>query len=525
VHSDVVFAYGYGGVWKSTNGGTTWTAFATTLFGQAPVSVFALDPLLPTTMTAAGHHLGDMSGFVRSVDGGATWDPVPLAAPGRPYAFVYKGLLDPLAPNRLIVGVNGSGMGEYDVAPDLEITTAKTGADPAPLGLPTSFSFTVRNLGPHASSDSTVRIPLPAWTFPSLPTDCARVTGAIECKVGVLRVNQSRRFDMTVTAAATPEDARVDLTVTGHEPDPVSNNSSAHVDLQAAEQADLAVTFPGAPAAVEDHAQVTLPVDVKNDGPNASSHTVVTIELAQAGQAAALTAPVATTSQGTCALAGTTFTCTLGSLASGATAHISVAAGTSTAMTATITARADGDGIDVDTDQVAEHALKIRAVGDLAVTIEDSVDPATTGVAWKYTATIRNNGPDTSTGTVVIALNGATPSAVEAPLGICILTTADVTCTLAPLANGATTSLVVTVNSSTAGSASATVTATFDGTDSSAANNSAATTTTKQAPPPPPTPSGGGKSGAGGGRFEWLTLLALAALLAQRRRHAVLLVR
>jgi len=329
-------------------------------------------------------------------------------------------------------------------------------------------------------------------------------------------------FDLTITAPPANGTAHIDLMVTGHEPDPISNNSAAHVDLQAEEQADLLVSFPSAPAAADNHTPVTLPIDVKNDGPNASTNTTVTIDLAQSGVGAALTAPVATSSQGACTLAGTSLTCALGTLANGDTAHISVAADTLAAVNAIVVARADGDGIDVDTDQLAEHRLEIRAVGDLAVTIEDSVDPATTGVAWKYTATVRNNGPDTSTGTVVVAINGATPSAVEAPLGICVLTTADVTCTLAPLASGASTPLIVTVSSPTAGSASATATATFDGTDSAAANNTASATTTKQAPPSATPPGGSSGKSGGGGRFEWLTLLALVAVLAQRRCRAPL---
>lgn len=519
-NSSIAYAHGARGVWKTTDAGMTWVPFAASRFDQSGVYTLAIDPLLPTTLIAVNNRFA--AGFDRTVDGGATWESIPFSRPGTPFPTLYRGILDPLSPNRFVVGVEGLGFGEYDIAPDLEITTVTTGSNPVPLGGTGAFSFTVRNLGPHASSDSTVRIPLPAWTVPSLPSGCARVTGAIECQVGALRFDESRRFNLTITAPPANGAAHIDLTVNGHEPDPISNNSAAHVDLQAEEQADLMVSFPSAPTTADNHAHVTLPIDVKNDGPNASSNTMVTIDLAQPGLAAALTAPSATSSQGTCALAGTTLTCAVGTLANGDTAHISFAADTSAVMNTMVVAHANGDGIDMDTDQLAGHALTIRAVGDLAVTIEDSVDPATTGVPWKYTATVRNNGPDTGTGTVVVALNGATPSAVEAPLGICVLTMTGVTCTLAPLASGASTPLVVTVSSPTAGSAGATATAAFDGTDSAAANNTASATTTKQAPPSATPPGGSGGKSGGGGRFEWLTLLALAAMLAQRRRRAVL---
>ncbi len=63
-----------GGVWKTTNGGTSWTALTDSL-GALSIGALAMDPNAPDTLFLA---LGDPFdgtglGFVKSTDGGASW--------------------------------------------------------------------------------------------------------------------------------------------------------------------------------------------------------------------------------------------------------------------------------------------------------------------------------------------------------------------------------------------------------------------------------------------------------------------
>jgi hypothetical protein len=505
-NTSTVYAVG-GGIRKSIDGGDTWAPIDSSILTGGAVSALLIDPLIPSTMVAVGNNTA--SGFVRTVDGGSTWDLTAIEVPGKD-PFLYHGVLDPLSANRLIMGASGAGIAEYEIAPDLEITLAGP-AQAVPLGLPTAVTINVRNLGPHASSASKVRMPLPQWLLPSTPSGCAIVGQAMECGLGVLRVNATRAINVPLTASAAPSTAQIDVTIEGHESDPVSNNSAARFNLQATEQADLAVAFTGANPALDDHAAVILPIDITNHGPNASTNTVLTIELVPPAQAAALITPTAAASQGTCTLAGTTLTCTLGTINNGAVAHVDVSATTAVVGTTQVTATADGNGTDTGTDQGATRTLTIRAVGDAAVEITDSADPISTNVPWQYTATVRNNGPDESTVGFTMTLTGATPTAVNSPGGACTISGADVTCALTSIANGASSTVTVTANSSAAGSASATAQVQYAGTDTTAANNSATATTTKVAPPPPPKPKGGG------GSFDWLALLLLGGVLLRRR--------
>ncbi len=78
-------AVGSGGVWKTTNAGTTWTA----IFEQQPsysIGCITLDPSDPQTVwvgtgeAVSGRHVAWGDGVYRSLDGGVTWEHMGLAA-------------------------------------------------------------------------------------------------------------------------------------------------------------------------------------------------------------------------------------------------------------------------------------------------------------------------------------------------------------------------------------------------------------------------------------------------------------
>jgi hypothetical protein len=92
-----------GGVFKSTNGGASWSAS-----GLINVSALAIDPLTPTTLYAATSTSGVFGGVYKSTDGGVSWN----ATSGLP-SFVFSLAIDPLNPTSLYAGTLGWLDGVY----------------------------------------------------------------------------------------------------------------------------------------------------------------------------------------------------------------------------------------------------------------------------------------------------------------------------------------------------------------------------------------------------------------------------
>jgi hypothetical protein len=92
------------GVYKSTDGGATWTN--TGLAGAGMVGRIAVDPTNPDRVfvAAAGdiYAQGGKRGLYRTIDGGAHWVPVLVPDPGvSPWTGVVDVAIDPVNPNRV----------------------------------------------------------------------------------------------------------------------------------------------------------------------------------------------------------------------------------------------------------------------------------------------------------------------------------------------------------------------------------------------------------------------------------------
>lgn len=90
------------GVFKSTDGGATWTASSQGL-GEAPVLKLAIDPTTSTTLYA----VAGSSGLFKSTDGGAHWA---LVLPGSSNVPLLSLAIDPQTSAILYVGTNGNGV-------------------------------------------------------------------------------------------------------------------------------------------------------------------------------------------------------------------------------------------------------------------------------------------------------------------------------------------------------------------------------------------------------------------------------
>jgi photosystem II stability/assembly factor-like uncharacterized protein len=94
-----IYAGTQGGVYKTINGGSNWTAANTAI----SVLSLAIDAQNPQTIYAGG------SGVFKSVDGGATWT---ASSIGLPASQVFALAVDRSVPSHLFAGTYGAGVFE-----------------------------------------------------------------------------------------------------------------------------------------------------------------------------------------------------------------------------------------------------------------------------------------------------------------------------------------------------------------------------------------------------------------------------
>ena len=147
----ILYAGGSSGVFKSTDGGQTWALASNGLvLGFATVTEIVIDPTNPDVIYAATGVFGD--GVFKTTDGAASWTPVNNGLPTGGFLDVRSLVMDPINPNTLyLTGVTGLG----------SFKTTDGGANWALLNLPgggfalaidPSHSATLYAGGPFASS-------------------------------------------------------------------------------------------------------------------------------------------------------------------------------------------------------------------------------------------------------------------------------------------------------------------------------------------------------------------------------------
>jgi large repetitive protein len=369
---------------------------------------------------------------------------------------------------------------------DLAVTKTNPGGLTA--GTTGTYTITVTNNGPGvAGGPITVTDALPAGlSFQPLGSSqaCSAVAAVVTCTTaGPLASGGSVPFTVAVdVAASVPAGAQRANTaqVTGPTTDPSAGNNSSTATTAVTTSADLAVAK-SAPATVTAGTNLTYAITVTNNGPSDAQAVAVTDTVP-----ANTTFVSATPSAGSCS--GTaTVTCTIPTLASGASVSISlvvsVGSGVSSGTSITNTATADGTTPDPnDANDSATAGTTVTTATDLAVS---KTAPATAiaGTDLGYTVNVTNNGPSIAQGVSLVdplpagtTLVSATPSA-----GSCS-GTSTVTCTIGTVASGATVTVAVVTLVSTAVANGTVLTNTATGTastaDPDAANNAATANTT-----------------------------------------------
>lgn len=358
--------------------------------------------------------------------------------------------------------------------------------DPVVVGGTLTYTITVTNNGPSNATGVTVTDVLPTGvTFVSATSSQGTATNASGTVTGALG-NLASGASATVTITATVGASATSpisntATVTGTETDSDSSDNTSTTSTVATPQVDLAITQTDSPDPVIAGNQLTYTITVTNNGPSTATNVTVTDVLPSG-----VTFVSATPSQGTATNASGTITGALGSLASGASATITVVVGiASSAAAGTLSNTATVTSTETDTVSTNNSATQSTTVSrsvDLAITNVDTADPVIAGNNVTYTITVTNAGPSDASGVTVtdVLPTGLTFVSATASQGTATNASGTVTGALGNLASGAsaTITVIATVAGSFSGTLSNTATVTATETDSSSANNSATQTTT-----------------------------------------------
>ena len=212
------------GLFRTADSGANWTALMPYPMTTSPeIYSIAIDPQSPnivyvsTTLT-----LGPM----RSVDRGATWEPLPAAA-GAGEVYIDRVAIVPGARSKL-VGLGGyGGMFEMEVAPDLRVTAAGSGTSAAS---PANVVLTVANVDVFSATAVHLASELPqastGYTVTATGGTCAVTVRQLACDFGTMRPAGTA----SVTLGFTPvEQGSWRATVAAYEPDSVSTNNTVDV--------------------------------------------------------------------------------------------------------------------------------------------------------------------------------------------------------------------------------------------------------------------------------------------------------
>jgi uncharacterized repeat protein (TIGR01451 family) len=333
--------------------------------------------------------------------------------------------------------------------------------------LPTGFTYTAGSTTGATTADPTVSGQMLTWTGPFSAPAAGNVS-----------------LHFLVTVSSTPGEYFNDASADAGTIPVAPTGPTAKITVTSGGGTELAITKADAPDPVALGGSLTYTLTVTNNGPDSSTDSTVTDTLP-----AGVTFVSATPSQGTCSQAAGTVTCTLGPLAAGASATIAIVVTVDATAVCPLSDTATVTGVETDPVAANNSATASTACGggtDLAITKADAPDPVALGGSLTYTLTVTNNGPDPSTDSTVtdtlpagVTFVSATPSQ-----GTCSQAAGTVTCTLGPLAPGAsaTIQIVVTVDPTAVSPLSDTATVTGVETDPLAANNSATAETTISPP-------------------------------------------
>jgi uncharacterized repeat protein (TIGR01451 family)/fimbrial isopeptide formation D2 family protein len=336
-----------------------------------------------------------------------------------------------------------------DAAPDIAVTKTDGLTEVRP-GDTMTYTITVSNIGTQGATGVVLTDSIPAGvTFVSASNGGALAAGVVTWPAFALSAGASVQRTLVVAVddpAAVGQATIVNTAIAsddganGVDPD-LSNNTDTDTDTLV--QADLGVSKTDSPDPVLAGEAVTYTVSVVNNG-SATDPNVVVVDTLPA----AFTFVSAVPSIGSCSEAAGIVTCGLGSMASGATATITIICDVPSetpvgSYTNSVTISGDESDPNPNNDTDTEDTT-VGTESDLGITKTDLPDPVVAGEVLTWTLDVVNNGPSDATNVVVtdvlpvgVGFVSASPECSESG--------GTVTCSLSELINGGTASFEISV--------------------------------------------------------------------------------
>ena len=290
---------------KSVDSGMTWSAL--TWDGVASLgypSALAIDPAHPKTLYASSQ-----TRIARSVDGGSSWETLRDSS-ALPIWGPTAMIVDPNRPANVLVATSAWGVQQITIAPDLALRATAL-PNPVPIGVSSTFIYTVTNLRPFDATGITVTLRLPSnGQVVSAAIDggfCAVTAALATCSTEILRTGSSTTIALNVRPSAAGSFS-ISGEVRGDQPDPNLQNNSTTTSNTVAPLAELSISGAGNDTALIGNS-VSYTLTVKNGGPNPAPAASVSFQFA-----AGLTPGTVTSTGGACSIAMSVATCTLDNL-------------------------------------------------------------------------------------------------------------------------------------------------------------------------------------------------------------------
>jgi uncharacterized repeat protein (TIGR01451 family) len=280
--------------------------------------------------------------------------------------------------------------------------------------------------------------------------------------------------DVTSPAAGTFTNCASNVSLVGLNPPACSSVTFLQADVEI-EKTTAVTVVPGTEA--------TYLLKVTNHGPSTATNV-------KASDALPSALSFVSASPG-CSEANKTVTCSIASLASGAsqtfTVKAKVASSADSCSTLRNKATVTNDVVDPDISNNSSSVCDFERRSDLSITKTPSAARVSFGGQVMYTLVVKNNGPSDNSNVTVTDPMAAGLSLVSAKpsQGSCATTGGQVSCDLGTLKADGSAQVLVTAQTTTSGCITNTSKVTGDAKDPTAANNEAAAKVCADAPPPP----------------------------------------
>jgi uncharacterized repeat protein (TIGR01451 family) len=327
-------------------------------------------------------------------------------------------------------------------AADLSITQTASTATPV-VGANFQLAITVSNLGPSAATNATLSDLLPAGLqlVSATPSQGAYNASSGTWTVGALANGASAQLSLTVngTAVGSLVNTATITASTPNDPNAANNVASLSLAVQANAAADLSIAQTASTTTPVVGANLQLTVTVSNLGPLGATSATVS-DVLPAGLQLVSSSP----SQGS--YSSSTGLWTLGPVANGASAQLSFTTTATTTgslvNTATIASSAPNDPNAAN--NVASVTISPQQASNLTVVTKVSNSTPVVGSTVVFTTTVTNGGPAAATAAQVADLLPSGFAVVSAQASSGGYNAASGVWSIGTLANGASSTLVIT---------------------------------------------------------------------------------